>query len=580
MRSHPLATIAAAAVAACLAAAAAPASAETTTTYALPAGVTAGSGLTSDASGNVWFSTGDANAQSTPRIGRFVPSQGVADTDAGITLWPTPTYVGAPCCATQVRALDFDDDNGRIWFVRSDGMYGYGNASVLAAGGGSPFSTNVQPNKIGLWGVAYDPASKRTFIAEHSASNAESPAGSHYFPGNRMASTDGGLGLNESKNIAQQNDETSLVSLRYDAKPRGAAPDGKGEAWFVESDPGNPGYRIGHTKGSGYDEYLITPCLGVSPCSGSFTGTGPTDVTVGKDGAVWFTNQINNSVGRLDPGALTFTSYSIATFGAGLSGGKPFAIRAAADGSIWLAEYGGPFVNQSANAIIKIAPGGGATPTTATVYKTGNDGPLTVEPTANGDVYYLLNTASAPGKLGRLSFGTTTTPPAGGGETPGGGTPGGEAPGGGTAAPPASTAPVVIKPATVGQAKISPPVGNDVNVRQICVGPPQDKCSLVYLLDSHDYVTGFPGTKESLTLGAPKKPKKPKTVELGRTEVTLSGGETRDIKVSLSKKAKTLLKKKKKLKVTLRIMEKQPDGTLNKVSSKEITFKAEKPKKK
>ncbi|MBJ7472744.1 MAG: hypothetical protein JHD16_15670, partial [Solirubrobacteraceae bacterium] len=240
--------------------------AETTTVYTLPAGVAAGSGLTSDAAGNVWFSTGDANALSTPRVGRFVPSQGVADTDAGITLWSTPTYAGASCCATQVRSLDFDDEAGRLWFARSDGQYGYGDAAQMAAGNPSPFQTAVHPNKIALWGVAYDPKSKRTWIAEYGATNVAEGNGNR--PGNRIASTDSGLGLAELPNLAQQGGLGTFTGSRYDAKPRAVAPDGAGEAWFVQSDPGNPGYRIGRTNGPGYLEYLIEPCLGVSPCSG------------------------------------------------------------------------------------------------------------------------------------------------------------------------------------------------------------------------------------------------------------------------------------------------------------------------
>ncbi|MBJ7472791.1 MAG: hypothetical protein JHD16_15905, partial [Solirubrobacteraceae bacterium] len=329
----------------------------------------------------------------------------------------------------------------------------------------------------------------------------------------------------------------------------------------------------------GYLEYLIEPCLGVSPCSGSFTGTGPSDLTVGADGAVWFTNQVNNSIGKLDPAALTFTSYAVSSFGPGLTAGRPFAIRAAPDGSIWVAEFGGPS-NPSANAIIKITPG--VSTTTATVYKTGSAGPLAVEPTAGGDVYYLLNTTSPPGQLGRLS-GAVTVP---GGGTPGGNppeappTPGAPTPGVTTPISQPIVTPVEIKPASVGRARISPPSGDTVRITQICVGPPQDKCSLVYLLDTNEYVAGFPGTKESLSLAVQKKPKKPKSVELGRTEVVLSGGQTADVKVRLSKKARTLLKKRKTLKVTLRIMEKQPDGTLKKISSKKLTFKVKSAKKK
>jgi len=146
--------------------------------------------------------------------------------------------------------------------------------------------------------------------------------------------------VTESDNIALHNGQTSLNSLRYDSKPAGITTAPDGTPWFVESDPGNPGYRIARASGRGYVEYPIQPCVG-TPCSGSYTGTGPTDVAVALDGSIWFTNQLHNEVGRLDTNAGTFTNYSLPAIDAGLAKGQARAISVAQDGTLWVAEYGG-----------------------------------------------------------------------------------------------------------------------------------------------------------------------------------------------------------------------------------------------
>ena len=48
-----------------------------------------------------------------------------------------------------------------------------------------------------------------------------------------------------------QNGQTAIDSLRYAASPMGIAVDATGLPWFAESDPGNPGYRIGTYAGNG-----------------------------------------------------------------------------------------------------------------------------------------------------------------------------------------------------------------------------------------------------------------------------------------------------------------------------------------
>jgi hypothetical protein len=124
--------------------------------------------------------------------------------------------------------------------------------------------------------------------------------------------------------------------------------------------------------------------------------------------------------------------------------------------------------------------------------------------------------------------------------------------------------PVSVGVATPGKISSDP---DSVSVRQICVGPPEAKCSLVYLLDAHEYVAGFPGS------GASGKPKKKATHPvLGTTIVTLSGGQSTTVKIKLNKKAKKALKKQK-IKAYLTISQVLPGGQAKVVKTKKITFK-------
>jgi hypothetical protein len=298
------------------------------------------------------------------------------------------------------------------------------------------------------------------------------------------------------------------------------------------------------------------PCWG-TPCSGSYTGTGPTDVAIARDGAIWFTNQLHNEVGRLDPSGATFTNYSLPAIDSGLVNGQARAITVAQDGTLWVAEYGG-IGYPNANAIIRIVP---SQPTpTATVWHLGATGyPFAVAPDTRGNVWFAVGTASPPGKIGRLA-GVVGAAPAGGGG------------GGATPAPAGAT---TVKPASVAAARIGDPKGNggSVTVDQICVGPPQDRCSLVYIISSHDYVVGFPGSHARAATIDRKK--KPRAVVLGRKTVTLHGGQHRKVTIALNSKGRKLLKSRGRLQVYFTATQAQPNGKAPKrVKKARLTLKA------
>ena len=369
--------------------------------------------------------------------------------------------------------------------------------------------------------------------------------------------------MTEGPNIAIQDGNTELNDLRYDARPAGIAVTKEGRPWFVEEDPGNPGYRVATYSGAGdhYDEYLISPCENgaVSPCSGSFTGQGLTDVTIAPDGGIWFTNWLNKKFGRMDPDTHVMVHYTMASIGLGAA--SPRQIMTAPDGTLWMAAYQG-FTNATQNALVRIVPS--ATAASATVYKTSaSNPPLGVGADNAGNIWFGVGNPSPPSLVGRLA-GVVGIPPV---PTPENPTP--------TPTPPAPTPPgttkppIVLKPATIGQAKVDPPqTGNGaVNTNQICVGPPEARCSLVYLIKEREYVTGFPSSVS-------KKRKKHQPRVLGTKTVTLHGGQKAKVTVKLNKLGKRILKGKHKLKIVFSATQKLSNGKTKTVTRKNLTLRS------
>ena len=509
----------------------------------------------------MWFGATQVGQETgPPPLGRLTPSAASPGTSNGIDLFPTPR-LEAPeeCCANFIRAVAFDGIRGRVWFTRSTGVFGYGVAASMAPGTEAGYNVGRQAAHLELGGVAVA-ADGTAWLTESGTTNATTD-----WPGNRVAWASGPGALNELPNLA---DQTPIRDgSRFDAKPTGITITNDGDVWFTEANPGNPGYRIAKalpagTSGS-YQEFQL-PCVeGASPCSGSNTGTGPVSIAATPNGDLWYTNQLNNSVGHLDLENRRFTEYPLATIDGALAGGQPRAIRVAPDGTLWVAEFG--FISRpGANAIVRIVPGD--TPT-ADVYKTGaGKSPLGVAPDTKGNVWFVASADSGPSLIGRLAGVTgddpgpdpTPTPtPGGGGTTP----PPGPAPGG-TVLTPGNTA-----TATVGDPHVR---GTTTSVDQICVGPPEDRCSLIYIISAHEYVTGFPGTRASVSGG---KKRKTRLVVVGRKTVTLHGGQKKTVKIKLNKKGKKLLKRDGRLNATLKVSRKLDNGKKKKLKAKKLVFK-------
>ncbi len=66
-------------------------------------------------------------------------------------------------------------------------------------------------------------------------------------------------------------------------------------------------------------------------------GAHPHDPAVGKDGALWFTEQMTNKIGRFDPASQNFKEYPVTGENAG-----PHGLVSDSDGNIWFtANFGG-----------------------------------------------------------------------------------------------------------------------------------------------------------------------------------------------------------------------------------------------
>jgi virginiamycin B lyase len=115
-------------------------------------------------------------------------------------------------------------------------------------------------------------------------------------------------------------------------------------------------------------------------------GAHPHDPAVGADGALWFTEQMMNKIGRLDPASGTFKEYPLKVENSG-----PHGLVADANGNVW-------FTGNFAGYIGKLDPRTGA----VTEYKmpeAGVDDPHTAVFDAQGTMWFTAQVANVVGRL-------------------------------------------------------------------------------------------------------------------------------------------------------------------------------------
>jgi virginiamycin B lyase len=78
------------------------------------------------------------------------------------------------------------------------------------------------------------------------------------------------------------------------------------------------------------------------------TNSGPSGITVGPDGALWFTEASGNNIGRISTAGIVTDEYPIPT-----TNSSPSGITAGPDGALWFTEF-----NSTSNGIGRITTGG------------------------------------------------------------------------------------------------------------------------------------------------------------------------------------------------------------------------------
>jgi hypothetical protein len=485
----------------------------TTQLFTMPAGVAQpGEALAVGTDGTVYFG-GDTFAPAPPIV-RLDPAQAVPGTANGMTTVNPPDNAAVSGAATW-RDFSYSAADKRLYWTRSDNT-----AGTLA---GDTVATATLP--VAPWGIAAAPGGG-AYVAEYFE------GGGPAYAGNRLAFLSSTLGLQEYANLALQTG--AFVSARYDAKPRGVAVGASGTPWFTQADNGLPGYRVAKGPGGVYTEYDAAGGPSGSTANGALTS-----VAVDPAGAVWYLNTLKRTVSQLVEGG-AHTTYPLSGIDPSLATMTPADLALGADGNLWLAVRGG-----SGGAIVRIAPSTKA----ATVYSLGASEPVGVAPDlAHGSVWFTTSNTSGS-DLGRLTGFAPATTDAGTTD------PGTSPP---VTTPPITTPPVTgpptpvtnttLQPGTSTTTKVSPPrvKGDEITTNQVCVGPPQDKCSLVYLVQTNEYVAGFPGAKASVS--AVKK----KLTTIGKATVKLSGGQTRKVTIKLNAKGRKL-RRAKSFKATLTV---------------------------
>jgi streptogramin lyase len=127
-------------------------------------------------------------------------------------------------------------------------------------------------------------------------------------------------------------------------RPSGIAADASGNLWFTETDgacaadPNNPDAPPG-TCGAIGEMTSSGSVLGEYPLPNQ--ASSPSGITIGPDGAIWFTESGNDAIGRLDPSrAQPGTSDGITEYPVPTAGAEPTEITVGPDRNLWFTERG------------------------------------------------------------------------------------------------------------------------------------------------------------------------------------------------------------------------------------------------
>jgi streptogramin lyase len=193
----------------------------------------------------------------------------------------------------------------------------------------------------------------------------------------------------ESRRLLSNTSITDFPTPTAAAGPTWITSGPDGNLWFTEFSADKVGL-INPTSHATTDFLLPT------------AAAGPEDITAGPDGNLWFTEYSGNKIGTINPTTHVITEFALPTAGA-----EPYGIAAGPDGNLWFTEYGGNkigTINPTTHVITEFAvPTAGSEPLGIAA---GPDGNLwfteysgnkigTINPTTHVITEYSLPTAGS-----------------------------------------------------------------------------------------------------------------------------------------------------------------------------------------
>jgi virginiamycin B lyase len=204
-------------------------------------------------------------------------------------------------------------------------------------------------------------------------------------PRDIVLGSDGAMWFTESRLEVSQigrldpsGDITELLVPSEGGQPSEIVSGPDGALWFTQPSGFPDAYIVRVTTTGEFTKFAPTEC---DPVSGGCSIV-PSDIAVGPDGNLWFTEAIRNSIGRLTPTGV-FTFFPIPTAGAG-----PNGITPGPDGALWFTEF-------QANQIGRIDPATG----TITEFGTSSGGGWRIATGADGKLYFTIPFTSSIGRL-------------------------------------------------------------------------------------------------------------------------------------------------------------------------------------
>jgi streptogramin lyase len=372
---------------------------------------------------------------------------------------------------------------------------------------------------------------------------------------------------------------TSTGAYQHSGESFGVTVDPSGNVWFTES-----GGAIGEIKTG-------TTTITEYPIPSS--GAEPTGITVDQAGDIWFTERKADKIGELVPSQTAegtsagISEYEVPVPEYVTEKPEPNGITTAPDGTLWFTDQLGTGVSEStANQIGKIVPASGGKAVFTMIETPDHKGAEFVAADKQGNIWYLSGPFTFPSEIGEV---VDASPPSGeqtksseeGESSKGSGTSGGATTGTGsttgapsTASSASSTATTTVVTGVTTTVHAAPPVVRPEGLAENlqCFGPATQPCEVVLNLETNEYYynAGFP---VKLAHAARARKLHHRKVIVGHLLVKMTGGQSREVTVSLDSKGRKLLAKFHRLPATLTVTESSGAGKPATVAKSSVTFK-------